>query len=225
MGSFVGGSHIRVLLPFLKGKHRNFPEARNLLNCPPCPYWKDSAPRKNARNHLLPRVAEQVKLKEIRAGLMCVLIVGNMIGSGSFGLPQGCAHVQRLLWPLAGYLAYRGPLFRLRSPCYAELGTTIKKFWGQLCLLLEAFGGLLAFIRVDLPAHHQPTSQAIIAIPLPNYMVQPIFPAAVPNMLAGRLLAAACICLLTFINCAYVKWGTMVQDIFTYAKVLALIGS
>ncbi|GAB1597565.1 large neutral amino acids transporter small subunit 1-like [Argonauta hians] len=166
-----------------------------------------------------------VKLKK-RIGLFSSvgIIVGTIIGSGIFVTPRGVyegagsAGFTLIIWGICGLLSMVGAI------CYAELGTTITKSGGDYSYILEAFGPLLAFLQlwVNLIVL-RPTAQVVIALTFGHYAIQPFYPTCEPPPGLVKMLAAACISILTIINVMSVKAAMRIQDIFTTAKLLALV--
>nr|XP_020665368.1 large neutral amino acids transporter small subunit 2 isoform X1 [Pogona vitticeps] len=161
--------------------------------------------------------------KEIGLMSACGIIVGNIIGSGIFVSPKGVLEnagsvgLALIVWIVTGLITAVGAL------CYAELGVTIPKSGGDYSYVKDIFGGLAGFLRLWIALLViYPTNQAVIALTFSNYILQPIFPACFPPETGLRLLAGVCLLLLTWVNCASVRWATRVQDVFTAGKLLAL---
>ncbi|CAB3367757.1 Hypothetical predicted protein [Cloeon dipterum] len=151
------------------------------------------------------------------------VIVGSIIGSGIFVSPTGVlkytgsVNASLMVWVASGIFSMFG------AYCYAELGCMISKSGADYAYIMETFGPFLAFIRLWIECMIvRPCSQAIVALTFSVYVLKPFFPECQPPDESVRMLAVCCILVLTFINCYEVKWATMVQDYFTYAKLFAL---
>nr|CAH8854442.1 unnamed protein product [Trichobilharzia regenti] len=152
------------------------------------------------------------------------IIIGSIIGSGIFVSPTGILENVRsigaslIIWVGCGLFSLMG------AYCYAELGTMIHRSGGDYAYVLEAFGSFMGFLRLWIEVMvARPATLTVVALTFAKYILQPIFPDCTQPDTILRCLAAVCIIILGFINSASVRWSTRVQDIFTYAKVTALI--
>lgn len=166
------------------------------------------------------KVSLQPKLTLING---ITIIVGSIIGSGIFVSPKGVLEqtgsvgLSLIIWLLCGAFSMVG------AYCYAELGTAIVRSGADYAYMFEAFGPFIAFLRLWVECMIiRPCSQAIVALTFAYYVIEPLFPDCEQPAIAVRLFAALCITILTVINAWDVKWAMRVQDVFTYAKLLAL---
>ncbi|KAK4470074.1 hypothetical protein MN116_006538, partial [Schistosoma mekongi] len=168
---------------------------------------------------------DEVKLQRSIGLLTSVtIIVGSMIGSGIFVSPTGILkNVQSIGASLVIWVAC-GIFSMLGAYCYAELGTMIERSGGDYVYVYEAFGPFIGFLRLWIEVMVvRPGSVAIVALTFAEYVVQPIYPDCGLPVALIKILAALCITFLSFVNSFSIKFSTRIQDIFTFAKLIALI--
>ncbi|KAL4103570.1 hypothetical protein QTP88_018931 [Uroleucon formosanum] len=176
-------------------------------------------------NSIPPKERGRVSLKK-QLGLLegVAIILGIIFGSGIFISPSGVMNeagsvgVSLTVWVMCGVLSMIGAL------CYAELGTSIPRSGGDYTYLFEGYGPLPAFLYLwDAMLVFVPTTNAIMGLTFANYVIKPFFSDCDNPDQAVRLLAAAMICFITFINCWNVKATTKIQNVFMFTKISALV--
>ena len=171
-----------------------------------------------------------------------MIVVGSMIGSGIFITSAESARLSGapgwllLAWAIAGLLTTTGAL------CCSELATMMPRAGGVYVFFREAYGQAMGFLYGwTLFLVIQTGTIAAVAIAFAKFLgvfVPEISPdnyllTKEPISLGGgyaislstqQLVAIGLVALLTWTNTRGLKLGTIVQNIFTFAKTVALIG-
>jgi APA family basic amino acid/polyamine antiporter len=169
-----------------------------------------------------------------------MMVVGSMIGSGIFivaadiSRQTGSSGGLLLTWILTGFLTIAAAL------SYGELAALFPHAGGQYVYLREAYSPLWGFLYGwTLFLVIQTGTIAAVAVGFARYLGV-IFPAISPktwiipplNFSSGyaislsvqQLVAVLMIIFLTFLNTRGVKLGKWIQNVFTSAKMLSLLG-
>lgn len=168
-----------------------------------------------------------------------MIVAGVMVGSGIFIVSAeisrqvGSAAWLLVVWANTGVLTVAGAL------SYGELAAMMPEAGGMYVYLREGLSPLLGFLYGwTLLTVIQTGTIAAVAIAfarfagvlLPaisetTYLVAPIhvLPGYAVSLSTAQVLALAVILLLTLVNCYGVRWGKLIQNIFTVAKLAGMI--
>jgi amino acid transporter len=110
---------------------------------------------------------------------------------------------------------------------YAELGSAIPLNGGAYAYLHHIFGPLSAFLfSWTAITALKPGSAAIIAIIFAEYVNRILFLRLAPNdstpLWADKLVAVICVWMVASLNAMGSRWGTIVNNVFTLVKLVAL---
>lgn len=169
-----------------------------------------------------------------------MVVVGAMIGSGIFIVPAemareiGSAGWLLVAWGVTGVLTVFGAL------CFGELSAMMPHAGGMYVYLREAYSPLFGFlygwtlfsvietgtIAAVAVAFTRFSGVLWPAISEDRYLIKPFHLSThyALSLSTAQLLAIAVIVLLTFSNTLGLSYGKLVQNVFTVAKIGALVG-
>ncbi|MGN6593840.1 MAG: APC family permease [Terriglobales bacterium] len=179
-------------------------------------------------------------LKALGLTSATTIVMGVMIGSGIFVVsPQiarqvGSPALLMLVWVITGIMTLCGAL------CYGELAAAMPQAGGQYVYLREALGPLFGFLYgwTSFVVIQTGTIAAVcmafakyLGVLYPGWVSETrwlfhwghIGPVQIV-LNTEELVAIAVIVFLTWLNGRGVKAGALVQNVFTFAKILALAG-
>jgi basic amino acid/polyamine antiporter, APA family len=168
-----------------------------------------------------------------------MVVAGIMVGSGIFIVSAeisrqvGSAGWLLVAWVITGVLTFAGAL------SYGELAAMMPEAGGMYVYLREAFSPLLGFlygwtmftvIQTGTIAAVGIAFARFSGVLLPsiredNYLIAPIqvLPGYAVSLSTAQLLAIVIIVLITVFNCYGVKWGKLIQNVFTVAKLGGMV--
>tara|TARA_B100000029_G_scaffold501287_1_gene574410 strand:+ start:15326 stop:16726 length:1401 start_codon:yes stop_codon:yes gene_type:complete len=162
------------------------------------------------------------------------IIVGGIIGSGIFGAPAdiaaavGSPMLFLLVWMIGGLLCFSGAL------CFAELGAMMPRTGGIVIYLRESYPPFVAFLygwtEITVISPGALAAVAMICTTyvgyfIPGISIENILLEIGPVVISTQHLAIFTILgLLGAVNYVGVRFGGLISNMSTFAKIAALLG-